>query len=755
MTVIVTMAGKGERFRKAGFTVPKYKIEVRGKTLFTWSMTSLADFYQECQFVFICRKADGAEPFIAAECAKLGILYHTLIELDKETDGQATTALLGIKKIQGNEPILIYNIDTYVEKGELRRIDMTGDGFIPCFEANGDHWSFVRLDNSGQAIEVREKERISNNCSIGAYYFKTAQLFRDCYKTYYNDKTKDKKTEKYIAPIYNQMIKDKMQVRINLLNKDRVHILGTPKELESFAQEQQICQGNCTQENDSIPSPQEKPPVTQKKSNSTLDIVEKSGLLKFCRNHSRIFLYGAGDFGVFYAGILASRNIKVTGFIVSKDKPSDIYCGLPVYTLDEIVDDLTARDGVVLAALTLWQGEMCSLLPNRIPVFGISDHESFKLQQVYYEEFLYNGLKDLFVKTNCLGKLRAGGDIWDNVFRVFASLCNETKEDPELFFVNQPVRLKRSPSEVMSCSFPVQEIAIVLQGPICKENNFTIRTAQFYRELYPNIPIIISTWKGEADALFAKECQSYKIVLLENDLPKNPGFGHVNYQMRSSFYGIQYVANHTKAKYVLKSRTDQRVNRNDFLLHFKNLLALYPPVGSKLQARICFLDMALTLYGPFHLPDYLSFGTVVDMKKLFDDRLSDDEGAYIESHWRRFSQICAPVSHIRKSFAEKRYDGLKDFLYHDERVKRYSRWYYKFWSAEIYIVRSFFEKYIEPIEPEQLAAQYVDFVKDYLICPYNVQVYWQKYDRDQLKCFHDGDYLTWLDFYMNYNHNSD
>ena len=34
MTIVITMAGLGSRFRKAGYQVPKYMIEAHEKTLF-------------------------------------------------------------------------------------------------------------------------------------------------------------------------------------------------------------------------------------------------------------------------------------------------------------------------------------------------------------------------------------------------------------------------------------------------------------------------------------------------------------------------------------------------------------------------------------------------------------------------------------------------------------------------------------------------------------------------------------------------
>mgnify|MGYP005827396911 FL=1 len=42
------------------------------------------------------------------------------------------------------------------------------------------------------------------------------------------------KGEKYIAPLYNYLIEKGKEVRISLVEKDRVHVLGTPEELEYF-----------------------------------------------------------------------------------------------------------------------------------------------------------------------------------------------------------------------------------------------------------------------------------------------------------------------------------------------------------------------------------------------------------------------------------------------------------------------------------------------------------------------------------------
>lgn len=238
MTVIITMAGEGSRFRKAGYKVPKYMIEAKGKTLFDWSMDTLRDYNDHVdKYIFVVRKADNAKDFIKEHCQKNNISRYEVVEIDKLTDGQATTCMLALPYCNPDNSIMIYNIDTYVEPGELKYSDISGDGHIPCFHAPGDHWSFVKLDDDGQAVEVREKQRISNNCTLGAYYFSSARLYQELYQDYYANDAHMEKNEKYVAPLYNFMIQKGMSVTISIIDFNRVHVLGTPKELDEFLNE--------------------------------------------------------------------------------------------------------------------------------------------------------------------------------------------------------------------------------------------------------------------------------------------------------------------------------------------------------------------------------------------------------------------------------------------------------------------------------------------------------------------------------------
>ncbi|MDP2641225.1 MAG: hypothetical protein Q8P39_01640, partial [Candidatus Yanofskybacteria bacterium] len=153
MNIIITMAGEGRRFREAGITTPKPMIELRGKSLFEWALKSLENFYSY-SFFFLSQGSIRAAPFIQEKAQGLGISKVSIKELSGPTSGQAETALLAEDMVaRKTDPILIYNIDTFVEPDYLKPSDIRGTGWIPAFRAEGNHWSFVRLDEHGRVID--------------------------------------------------------------------------------------------------------------------------------------------------------------------------------------------------------------------------------------------------------------------------------------------------------------------------------------------------------------------------------------------------------------------------------------------------------------------------------------------------------------------------------------------------------------------------------------------------------------------------
>ena len=79
-----------------------------------------------------------------------------IIPLDEVTEGQACTVLKAAAWIDNDEPLLIYNADTYCRTDCQAVADLPASvrGLIGVFRAPGDKWSFARADarTSGERL---------------------------------------------------------------------------------------------------------------------------------------------------------------------------------------------------------------------------------------------------------------------------------------------------------------------------------------------------------------------------------------------------------------------------------------------------------------------------------------------------------------------------------------------------------------------------------------------------------------------------
>lgn len=232
ISIIITMAGLGTRFQREGYEKPKYEIFAKGKTLFRWSLLSLKNFLnEENEIIFITLKSNNSESFIKSQLIYFKEIKWRIIELDAVTKGQADTVLCCEKFINPMDPILIYNIDTYVNPNYLKPSDFNNKSWIPYFNTTKLNFSFIKINKEGKVINVKEKEKISNMASVGLYGFESFEIFKLIYLEYYNQ---DDQKERYIAPLYNILISKGIEINISSIPESEVKILGTPLELEEF-----------------------------------------------------------------------------------------------------------------------------------------------------------------------------------------------------------------------------------------------------------------------------------------------------------------------------------------------------------------------------------------------------------------------------------------------------------------------------------------------------------------------------------------
>ena len=105
------------------------------------------------------------------------------------------------------------------------------DGGILTFEAIHPKWSYAKTDKKNFVSEVAEKKVISNNATVGVYFWKKGNDYVKYAEQMIQKNIRDN-NEFYVCPVFNEAIKDKKRIIIDPVKK--MHGLGTPEDLNNF-----------------------------------------------------------------------------------------------------------------------------------------------------------------------------------------------------------------------------------------------------------------------------------------------------------------------------------------------------------------------------------------------------------------------------------------------------------------------------------------------------------------------------------------
>ena len=231
MNIVIPMAGYGSRFVDKGYTFPKPLIDVNGKPMIQCVVDNLAI---NGHYIFLVLR-EHYEKYRLHHMLNLIAPKCTIICVDTVTQGAACTVLLAKEYINNNEPLIIANSDQYLEWNSSSFIyKMMSDrvsGGISTFTNTHPKWSYVKLDNDGFVAEVREKTAISDKATTGIYFWKKGDDFVKYAEQMIAEDVRHN-NEFYVAPVYNQAIKDGLQFKID--DCDRMWGLGTPEDLNFF-----------------------------------------------------------------------------------------------------------------------------------------------------------------------------------------------------------------------------------------------------------------------------------------------------------------------------------------------------------------------------------------------------------------------------------------------------------------------------------------------------------------------------------------
>jgi len=206
--ILILMAGSGSRVESLGQKVPKPLIKIHGLSLISIVVKNLRSIRVPLKFIFVCQSEHYNKFNFKEVFDSLGQDYSVVL-LDGPTDGAAITALKAYHALDETKDLTIANSDQFFNHSFDSFLNFSRKshsmGTIMSMIAEGNKWSYVRVNSFNQVQELQEKVPISNLATVGLYYFKNPKIFHDAASKMVNKSIKTN-GEFYLAPCFNEVI---------------------------------------------------------------------------------------------------------------------------------------------------------------------------------------------------------------------------------------------------------------------------------------------------------------------------------------------------------------------------------------------------------------------------------------------------------------------------------------------------------------------------------------------------------------------
>lgn len=244
MQIVIPMSGFGERFRRAGYRVPKPLIEVDGKPI----IAHVVDLFPgETDFTFICNQQHLDEPGfgmaeqLARHCPGgrvIGIASHKL--------GPVNAVMQAIDRLDPQAPTIVNYCDfsCYWDYPAFKRFVAGNgcDGAIPCYTGFHPHmlgstnYAYVRHCR-GRILDIQEKRPYTDQptrefASSGTYYFASGALAHEAFVRSMARPELSLGGEYYVSLAYKPLLESGRHIALYELE----HFMqwGTPEDLAEY-----------------------------------------------------------------------------------------------------------------------------------------------------------------------------------------------------------------------------------------------------------------------------------------------------------------------------------------------------------------------------------------------------------------------------------------------------------------------------------------------------------------------------------------
>jgi NDP-sugar pyrophosphorylase family protein len=241
--IIIPMSGFGERFRRAGYAVPKPLIEIDGKPI----IAHVIDMFPgEENFTFICNEDHLSNPdFRMSEILQKYCPTGRIVGIAAHKLGPVHAVMQIVDAIDSTEPVVVNYCDftCYWDWSHFRQFvaQCRCDGAIPAYRGFHPHslgttnYAYMK-ENDGWVEDIQEKQPYTDNrldefASSGTYYYASGEILKAAFSA-----TVDQQLlvggEYYASLTYKPMLAKQLAVAVYPLQ----HFMqwGTPEDVAEY-----------------------------------------------------------------------------------------------------------------------------------------------------------------------------------------------------------------------------------------------------------------------------------------------------------------------------------------------------------------------------------------------------------------------------------------------------------------------------------------------------------------------------------------
>jgi NDP-sugar pyrophosphorylase family protein len=264
MKIIIPMAGTGQRFVEAGYTVLKPFIKAGGRMI----IDHILDMFdrKNDEFFFVVNGDTARDPW-AMQVLNDAVRKKTIYSCPMNSAGPVFSMFNAHKRddpnltplfddIDDEEEVIVTYCDNpylwdyprflqYVDTHAVEGVILSHKGFHP-HRLGSTYMAYMKINNSAGDLrvqEIKEKEPYTQHpmrehASTGTYYFRKGHYIKRYFEQLIIQGMSHSNGEFYVTLVYNLMIQDGMYVTAYPSN--HVAVFGTPAELENFNAWQKI-----------------------------------------------------------------------------------------------------------------------------------------------------------------------------------------------------------------------------------------------------------------------------------------------------------------------------------------------------------------------------------------------------------------------------------------------------------------------------------------------------------------------------------